>query len=96
MNISKLYYELYKAEMKENKDTIINIGDRTYKADDLIVYVPCMYREKIEKIKFNDTEELSKCLMYMKCAEKAIESQDEFLFKRNEVAINWFIKNRVM
>lgn len=82
--------------MKENKDTIINIGDRTYTADDLIVYVPYMYREKIEKIKFNDTEELSKALMYMKCTEKAIESEDEFLYKRNEVAINWFIKNRAM
>ena len=45
---------------------------------------------------FNDTEELSKALMYMKCVEKAIESEDEWLFKRNEVAINWFIKNRAM
>lgn len=82
--------------MKENKDVIINVANKTYKADDLIIYVPYMYREKIEKIKFKDREELSKALMYMNCAEKAIESQNELLFKQNEVAINWFIKNRAI
>lgn len=82
--------------MKENKDTIINIANKTYKADDLIIYVPYMYREKIEKIRFKDMEELSKALMYMNCAEKAIESQNELLFKQNEVAINWFIENRAI
>ena len=82
--------------MKENNEVLINVGSKTRTAEDLLIIIPERYREKIEKIKFKDFEELSKALMFMNCAEEARAYNNEFLERANELGFDWFVKNRAI
>lgn len=82
--------------MKENKDVLINVGSKTRTAEDLLIIIPERYREQIEKIRFKDSEELSKALMFMHCAEEARYYNNEFSERVNELSFKWFVKNRAI
>lgn len=75
-------------------EKVIHIGSKDYSMNDLIVNIPERYTEIFRCVRFENMTEFSRALMFARCAEEARDYRRGDLVQQNEVALNWFLKNR--
>lgn len=72
----------------------IHIGCKDFSMNDLLVVIPERYTEIFRNVRFENMSEFSRALMFARCADEARYHKRSDWVQENEVALNWFLKNR--